>query len=538
MDAWEAAALLGTEQRLLPALGQSSLDKLVQEYLANQPPVHDSSNDVESDPSLVLLLRSGLRSVMATAGIKTIPCILPITSTTPQQTASGIRACTVKQGRVIESILMAPTFHVLLTELASILLVQSVTLPSHLLPLILQTKDKTLQELMKPLLGERGRWLAQQNPEWAWAIELANESREELLKAWHESKSTDRLAAIARLHRDFAEDARELLCQTLTNERADFRSKVMAALADQLSIDDHNWLLPLLTDRSSQVRRQAEYLLLKEPQSAWCRELADDSVSKIRIVGTNSQPQWEIKFPDHLKNDERHRWLELAIAATPIIHWNAASDASADKILRATLALPEGEAILNGLMYAATLAKQNTTPSSAFSQATDSTDERNRLTAWQLALMRYWYQVARERPQDNLARQSMQALGARLPASELARVCSELLSIAPTLTAQLLSGLATPWPAPLIQSIFDQTERRIHGHDPKSLLEWVDTLRVFILHAAPNDLEDLQVCLAMEPSWNPSWHTNQALLHIYNLTALLEQRIALLRAFSLKDNAR
>jgi hypothetical protein len=107
------------------------------------------------------------------------------------------------------------------------------------------------------LLGQRGRWLAAQNPEWAWAVGTVGDDE----NIWHTGGSAARLIFLQRLRRTNSAQARELLTTTWKEETPEDRAAFVAVLEIGLGVDDEPFLEAALDDKRKEVRRNAVTLL-------------------------------------------------------------------------------------------------------------------------------------------------------------------------------------------------------------------------------------------------------------------------------------
>jgi hypothetical protein len=125
--------------------------------------------------------------------------------------------------------------------------------------------DSSYRELIEPVLGKRGLWLAAQRPDWR-AIYLPS-SAEDDDAAWETGDRNTRLGVLAKLRETRPEQARELIEATWAREPADTRAAFVGALGKNLSMDDEPFLESSLDDKSKQVREAAAGLLAKLPGS-------------------------------------------------------------------------------------------------------------------------------------------------------------------------------------------------------------------------------------------------------------------------------
>ncbi len=132
-----------------------------------------------------------------------------------------------------------------------------VALP-HLLAQAAQ-KDQ-LVELLPPVLGRRGVWLAQLNPEWDFAVYACLPSAgasEQIQKAWETGSPAGRRLLLRGLRRIDPAAARRMLESTWKEESAAERADFLVDLETELSLDDEAFLESALDDRAESVRQSA-----------------------------------------------------------------------------------------------------------------------------------------------------------------------------------------------------------------------------------------------------------------------------------------
>ena len=127
------------------------------------------------------------------------------------------------------------------------------------------------RETVLPLLGQRGRWLATQNPEWAWAVGATAEDE----TIWQVGDVAARLLFLQRQRRTAPAHARELLAASWSAETPEDRASFIAVLGIGLTPADEPLLEAALDDRRKEVRRHAVNLLAQLPDSALVRRLTE-----------------------------------------------------------------------------------------------------------------------------------------------------------------------------------------------------------------------------------------------------------------------
>lgn len=200
-----------------------------------------------------------------------------------------------------------------------------------------------LREWLLPVLGERGRWLATQNPQWAYAAGVQESADAEQI--WQEGSIAQRVSLLETERATDPAKARARLEASLKELNAKERAPMVAALHTGLSMDDEPLLEKLLADRSKEVRENAAQLLTRLPASAhsqritaWLQSmLSQDAKGEWQIEPpTEGNKDWErdgiaLQLPAYVKG-ERSWWLQQMVALAPIDFWHQALDKSPEQL--------------------------------------------------------------------------------------------------------------------------------------------------------------------------------------------------------------
>jgi len=143
-------------------------------------------------------------------------------------------------------------------------------LPHALLPGAMNVVEE-LRPAVVAVLGERGRWLARLNPEWAWAVGDEGDLRD----VWDEGDLKERTSVLRRVRERDPALGRAWLSETWRQEKADARSAMLEAFEENLSPEDEPFLESSLGDRSMKVRAVAADLLARLPGSAYALRNAE-----------------------------------------------------------------------------------------------------------------------------------------------------------------------------------------------------------------------------------------------------------------------
>jgi hypothetical protein len=213
-------------------------------------------------------------------------------------------------------------------------------LPPRLLPaaLGLGVRSRELRPELMPVLGERGRWLAQQNPDWAYAAGAGD--AEPAADLWEHGSTAERQAFLAALRQRAPDRARELLREGFTEIDARTRAGMIELLAAGLSAADEEFLQGALADRSKEVRQIAASLLARLPSSAYVGRMTARLSASLRQERKLLRRVWLIEPPESFGADwkgdaveenrakgeslgDRAWWLYQLARAVPLAWWEA-----------------------------------------------------------------------------------------------------------------------------------------------------------------------------------------------------------------------
>jgi hypothetical protein len=130
-------------------------------------------------------------------------------------------------------------------------------LPPAMIPVVLDkaAKHEVIRQLAVNCSGNRGKWLSQYNPDWAYFTVTPDE------EVWRTGKADDRLRLLRKVRHDDASRGLEWLQQTWPQESAATKPELLKILQDNLSVADLPWLESLLNEKSQKVKEQVQRLL-------------------------------------------------------------------------------------------------------------------------------------------------------------------------------------------------------------------------------------------------------------------------------------
>ncbi|NEP17050.1 MAG: hypothetical protein F6J97_09095 [Leptolyngbya sp. SIO4C1] len=313
-----ATALIGTDrQRPLPPTGDSSLAQ----WLAQL--------DWQS-PEKALL--DAVSALALHRQVGTLP------QTTSESLPSGCSLedwppCSAETSQHLVRILTQwKALHPLLPELLELMAAAQQRLPEVFLPKLLQTgaaeaayRDQTLA-----VVGRRGHWLAQQNPDWAYATF----DRCDPLASVHAQTPAVRAVLLQQWRQQDPAAARDVIAAR-SGEPAKERERLLTTLQTGLSNADEPFLEATLDDRSQPVRQLAADLLAQLPESRLAQRMAERAQACMQLSHTRKKFSLTIVPPQTIPADwtrdgiphskkagKRAEALTQLIGRTPLSAWS------------------------------------------------------------------------------------------------------------------------------------------------------------------------------------------------------------------------
>ncbi len=244
---------------------------------------------------------------------------------------------------------------------------------ADLLPALLElgTKRADLRDSITPVLGERGHWLARQNPAWEWAEAASTMEEGELEEVWQTGSRDKQLVLLRELRRDKPSRARALLASTWEQEATEDRVSFLRAFEINLSEADEPVLEAALDDRRKEARRVAADLLAQVPSSALVRRMKERAQPLVNVSTSGvlkRKAKLDVMLPAEcdkaMQRDgvepkplhgigEKAWWLMQMLGAIPPYVWCEKFGLSALEILQLTRSHELKSALLGGWERAA-----------------------------------------------------------------------------------------------------------------------------------------------------------------------------------------
>ncbi|KAA2241688.1 hypothetical protein F0L74_17590 [Chitinophaga agrisoli] len=170
----------------------------------------------------------------------------------------------------------------------------------YMLPALLDKaiSQKALRPLVESCAGERGKWLAQFNPDWKMPAAVSLEEQ------WQTGTLAQRKAALAQLSETDPAAARAWLQQTWPQENANARADLLSSLRPIVFAEDSSWLEVLLNEKSVKVKEVVMHLLRMQPGSSIVKlywQVAQQAISikkEKALLGLSSKTTLQVKLPD------------------------------------------------------------------------------------------------------------------------------------------------------------------------------------------------------------------------------------------------
>ncbi len=238
---------------------------------------------------------------------------------------------------------------------------QQQRVPESCLPELLTVGSRyaELRPHIQAVMGERGRWLAAQNPDWQTMVNAVPQFSQTL---WDTGERSLRLQALAQLRAQDPTQARELLAQSWQQEPAVERRTFLPVLAEHLSLEDEPFLEAALDDRTQGVRHKAVTLLVRLPLSRLSQRMQERLVELVKVSATDPITV-DIRLPsevspamvrDGISQDpprqmgEKAWILQQLVASAPLALWTEAFPLTIAAWLKQAQTSEVGELLLKG----------------------------------------------------------------------------------------------------------------------------------------------------------------------------------------------
>ncbi|WBA43202.1 DUF5691 domain-containing protein [Hymenobacter canadensis] len=393
------------------------------------------------------LLTAGVLSTIRKAGYQPIVAAASLAAVAPPETQADLGP----NGTQLLQQLLEGQYPELLPEFLSALADNQRRAPHQLLVLLLEhaRSRPALHRAAAAVLGQRGAWLAAQNPAWQALLAASEQATEET--AWETGTIGQRALYLEALRRREPAHARELLAAVLPQEPARHQAQLLATLQSQLSSDDTPLLEQYLTAKSKEVRQTVMPLLVRLPdaplvEQLWQRaeplvRLKTGLLSKkllVELPATDWDKTWlldGIEQKDGRFQGEKAAVLGQLLSLIPPRRWADHWHLTPAKILDRAADTEWAALLLTAWAEAAVLHQDAT---------------------WAEALLEWFY----EQPRKQLSTLPTAGLAQLLPPGRLTSVVLPLLNATPHLHPEvrwlpLLQLVPAPWPEHLTHRVVE-----------------------------------------------------------------------------------
>ncbi|MEO6994609.1 MAG: DUF5691 domain-containing protein [Lacunisphaera sp.] len=191
------------------------------------------------------------------------------------------------------------------------------------------------RDLVRQVSGERGRWLARQNPEWSWITGGAPAASLDP-SVWETGTTDERAGWFRRMRQSAPAEARQQLEKTWADEVPDFRTQALEMMRIGLSMVDESFLTKALKDRRKEVRVVAQALLASLPQAGLTERMRTRAETLLTCQRSFLSKKLEVTLPaafdpawaaDAIEEKapagvgEKAFWTQQILAVVPVQYW-------------------------------------------------------------------------------------------------------------------------------------------------------------------------------------------------------------------------
>jgi hypothetical protein len=328
-----------------------------------------------------LLLRVGSASVLQRAGRRPL-AFTGVVEPAPRETLTRASA---RLSDLLSQVVQG-AFSELLLEAAQAMQLRELRLPEEMLPTALSERYPERRAALLPLLGERGRWLAKQRPEWAWAHSFVDSTDAALPTdaeaRWQEGSTAERTQLLKLARRLDPALGRTWVESTFKTDKPEQRVAWLEAFEAGLCDDDVAFVASALADRSGNVRLAAARVLWRLPKTEVARAVQarveslfpiappeGGLLNKLKSTLVETKPLRALlppeeydkaldklgvaEAPPHTSVGRRQWWLAQLVAATPPAWFCERFGAAPEALLEAAKQHDYRDALVNGWASAA-----------------------------------------------------------------------------------------------------------------------------------------------------------------------------------------
>lgn len=451
----------------------------------------------------VVLRRAGARAICERAGRMPSVCLEAL----PPCPADATRTLPETLGRVIRDAVFAAPPDSRTVDLAEEIFGQmaelGLSLPRVCLAPALRTTSKRMRQVVRPILGPRGRWLAALMPGAEWATssfdgssdnDSPTETDDVLSERFRHGSNDERIAAWLTLRRRDPTAARDRLAEGFAKEKPADRAAWVSRMRDGLSESDRSFLAKAVGDRSKPVGAAARLLLAELPGDPLRERMTARADAMLAIETVDGTPTLIASPPDELPNDwaadgidakppernargqrcgKRAHWLASVLRLVPLAH----NESTFGRTPAEIVALPREHTFADDLLDA-------WGDRLLFELDDPDAGDATHLTEWTEAISREYLAVAASERADRHVELSCDRVGEllpRLPPDRRDRLMTRVLALGGQLNTvgpmfAILGSLPRPWPEPLAREIICTARGHIARRSDYLAGRWAELL--------------------------------------------------------------
>lgn len=183
----------------------------------------------------------------------------------PQAPGETAEPASPQLSRLVERMLSDEDLRPVLSEYIEYSVGLGLLLPSESLPYLFEVYQEDMAQVqrMRGVMGQRGEWLARQNPSWASFSQQFND------EVWRYGTPGERLAYLSGLRQKKPAEALALLEKDWASTSRSLQLRLLHSLRHGMSSADVPFLTSCLTHLDSGIRTLAAKLLMRLPEEAF-----------------------------------------------------------------------------------------------------------------------------------------------------------------------------------------------------------------------------------------------------------------------------
>ncbi len=271
--------------------------------------------DISKAPEHIVLESAVFLSLLKKSTTASKTWTKPLPEKAPKETG---KQCS-KKSRTHLRLILKGNYPDLLPEFVSHLVRNNKLLPLDLIPSLLNQAiaNEELWETLHPAIGQRGKWLIRQNPEWEVLLFKPDE------RIWETGNRSQRLHLLKALREQQSGKAVELIQSTWKEDDLQSRVQFVKMLKFKASVADEAFLEECLDNRRKEIRKAAAKVLSTIPESRLCQRVFEQLKTLISLKQKSKKGKLNIKLPEELTDqmirdgiDPSSRWFKGGVKAS------------------------------------------------------------------------------------------------------------------------------------------------------------------------------------------------------------------------------